>query len=442
MTGGDLWAGTRASSDELLEIVDVATGASTTKPIIEQYYPGRWWLWRQWGGTIIRRVLPKDVFSNVLFALGVVAFLRMNGPYAARRAALIPSLEAVQKVWALAATMVSFTLSFFLSQSYGMWRSIYSLTRRVQGRLNDLGLLCATFAERDPTTGQYTEAAEDLLQAVARYVRLFNMLFYASVTTRFAPLITPRGLNALVDAGALTADERDGLLQSSMGHNAVVEWLSVLIDTAVADGRLGPSVARQKGTSPIAVQMSLQNKLVELRATYASIPDELAGRMPLAYVHLVQVLSDSLCFFTPFALLPIAGNLGALSGTAIVTIFQSSIVNLAKLFLDPFNNEAEQRGGDKGIGGIEVATLIQETNLGSERWRRSASWVPELCRQRGAPSEHVVASDEQQTTPSLMSRIFGAEDEKKSAMAEAEAVVANAESGAAEDFADMASVSE
>jgi len=51
-------------------------------------------------------------------------------------------------------------------------------------------------------------------------------------------------------------------------------------------------------------------------------------------------------------------------------------VTLAKLFLDPLNNEIDSRGGDPGIGGIEVGTLLQETNVGSERWRRSASWVP------------------------------------------------------------------
>lgn len=63
--------------------------------------------------------------------------------------------------------------------------------------------------------------------------------------------------------GALTADERAGLLASSLSHDACIGWLSVLCDSAVADGRLGVTVARTSGTSPIAVQMSLQNKLIE-----------------------------------------------------------------------------------------------------------------------------------------------------------------------------------
>jgi len=136
------------------------------------------------------------------------------------------------------------------------------------------------------------------------------MLLYASVTTQFAPLKTPQGLSALVNVGALTSDERSILLESSLAHDAVVGWLSALVDASVANGRLGVSVARSQGTSPIAVQMSLQNKLIELRATYASMPDELSGRMPLAYVQLVQILSDFLILATPFALAHSVGGFG------------------------------------------------------------------------------------------------------------------------------------
>ena len=51
----------------------------------------------------------------------------------------------------------------------------------------------------------------------------------------------------------------------------------------------------------------------------------------------------------------------------MVTLFHSSIVTLAKTFLDPLNNEVEERRGDPAIGGVNVATLLQEPNLGSVR---------------------------------------------------------------------------
>ena len=408
--GGDVWSGQRVSQDGLIDIVEEATSTTVSRPIVAQYYPNRRWLWRQWRGTVIRRTLPREVLFQVLFAWLISVLFSASGPMGAQRAAVAESyLAGLARAWTLSATMASFLLSFFLSQSYALWRSVYSITRRVQGRLNDFCLLCATYAERNATTGAYTPAAEITLRTVSRYVRLFHMLFYASVTTRFAPLKTPQGLSELVRVGAITAEEREGLLESSMGHAAVVGWLSALVDTAVADGRLAVSVARDRDTSPIAVQLSLQNKLVDLRATYASLPDELTARMPLAYVQLVQLMTDSLCFFTPLALVHSVGPFGVVCGTLVVTLFHSSVVTLAKLFLDPLNNEVKDRGGDPGIGGIDVATLLIETNLGSERWRRSAAWLPQAVRRMPAADADADAAEPPQAEPEpgLMKRLFG-----------------------------------
>jgi len=88
---------------------------------------------------------------------------------------------------------------------------------------------------------------------------------------------------------------------------------------------------------------------------------------------------DLLIFCTPFALIHSVGGIGAMVGTGLVTLFHSSILNLAKMFLDPFNND--DYGNDAGIS-VNVGTLLQETNVGSERWRKSAAWVPEATRPR------------------------------------------------------------
>ena len=57
-----------------------------------------------------------------------------------------------------------------------------------------------------------------------------------------------------------------------------------------------------------------------LRATCASIGDDADARMPLAYVHLVQIHVDTLIVLAPFALYP---RLGALTIPlfGILTIF-------------------------------------------------------------------------------------------------------------------------
>ena len=207
-------------------------------------------------------------------------------------------------------------------------------------------------------------------------VRLFGMLLYSSCTSRFAILRTPRGLGELVRRGALTASERDALLQSSMGHNAVLAWISTLLNSALSDGRLCGSPT---GGSPVALQVALQAKLTELRMSMASIEDELTGRMPLAYTQLVQLMNDLLMAFTPFALVHSVGGVGAVLGTALVTLFHASLLNLAKMFLDPLNNDDYSRGI-----GINVATLLQETNVGSNRWRKAADWVPDAVLPLGS----------------------------------------------------------
>jgi len=305
---------------------------------------------------------------NAIVACAVSAFFTLEGPGYAWRHELLKVTATVSSVWVLASGLVTFTLSFFLSQSFDLWRRVYSVTRRVQGRLNDLGLLTATSAERDEN-GDYTDDAEEMLATVARYVRLFNVLLYASVTTRFAPLKTPSGLQRLVKSGHLTADEREALLQSSLGHNIVLEWIFTLLNSGVADGRLGGGNT---------LQLVLANKVTELRATYASIPDALSGRMPLAYTQLVQILVDVLVISAPLALIHSVGGFGAIVGTALITLFHASILNLAKMFLDPFNNNEY---GDAGLS-INVLTLMQETNIGSERWRKGAQWVPPATRLR------------------------------------------------------------
>ena len=398
LNGGDVWAGARGSEEEFDQCLSDAMSMTVKAPIIPQFYPQRRWLWLRWDGTILPRVLPREVLFNIVFATICVMLFshvptqiaaaprRFMGAAAATASTsslldnivlrtMVSTLASVDKVWLLASGLVSFTLSFFLTQSYAFWREVYGYTRKVQGRLNDIGLLCAAAAERDEASGEYTEDACEMLALLGRYVRLFSMLFYASCTSRFAALRTPRGLGAMVMRGALTSAERDALLQSSMGHNAVIEWIQTLLHSALGDGRLCGSAT---GGKALGLQIALQAKIMELRMSSASIEDELTGRMPLAYTQLVQIMADLLISFTPFALIHSVGGVGAVFGTALVTLFHSSILNLAKMFLDPLNND--QYSGNMGIN---VATLMQETNTGSERWVKSAMWVPIGTRPRG-----------------------------------------------------------
>ena len=147
MDGGDVWSGARVTQATLEDVVDEATSTTIGTPIIAQYYPGRAWLWQQWTGTILRRVLLREVLStshrtrslplsphqphqhvtegvtdhhayaslaatwqvlyNGFFAVCVCLFFRAPGPNAAWRAGLTTYLGGVARVWTLAATMVA-----------------------------------------------------------------------------------------------------------------------------------------------------------------------------------------------------------------------------------------------------------------------------------------------------------------------------------------------
>jgi len=74
-----------------------------------------------------------------------------------------------------------------VAQSHTFWMKSYALTRSVQGRMNDLGMLCAAHAARGPD-GQLTEESKTLLTDLARNLRLVHLLFWADVSSLLVPL--------------------------------------------------------------------------------------------------------------------------------------------------------------------------------------------------------------------------------------------------------------
>lgn len=57
----------------------------------------------------------------------------------------------------------------------GFWLNTKSNARKLQGRLNDIGMLVAVHAQRDAATGKFSAASRELLEDVARWTRLYNM---------------------------------------------------------------------------------------------------------------------------------------------------------------------------------------------------------------------------------------------------------------------------
>jgi len=115
----------------------------------------------------------------------------------------------------------------------------------------------------------------------------------------------------------------------------------------------------------------LLGQIATLRCTYATIADKLDGRMPLAYTHFVQILVDVFVWTAPIALY---SELGAWSVicVGVLTVFYTGLLDLAKIFLDPLNNEDFCRNSIY----MDIGVLIRESNAGSTRWKNGAARLP------------------------------------------------------------------
>jgi len=388
ITGDDPWVGFRSTDKELYSLIDEATAKTPKKPITRQFKARRSSLWRQWKGTIVRSVLIKECKYNVLWASGLM--LVFSALPAGQQAELLTKLGPFNMLWKTGQTFAAFMLSFFLSKTYEFWQRVYSISRQAQGRCNDIAMLAVINGAREmEENGDYTPEALATLRLLLRYVRLSHVVWYASFTRLYAPIATPRGLKALEYVGTLRPKESESLLQTTSWYNAVIVWIGFVVTRGSKSGALD-------GGDAMMIQFN--SELARLRATYASMGDALSGRMPMAYPHLVQILVDLLCLAAPFALVTEVGCLGAIIGTGLCTLFYSGIMNLAKMFLDPFDND--DYGGKSHIR-VEVDTLVQEVNAACYRWE-SIGTTPPPGIADGVPEEDdlcVVPAEKEQAAP-------------------------------------------
>ena len=172
------------------------------------------------------------------------------------------------------------------------------------------------------------------------------------------------GLLKLEQKGLLTAEElailRDPGTPPGQRHNAVLAWISCRFTSAFDENVL-------KGDSGFEQEFLSSIKL--LRAKMGTLPDERVDRMPLAYMHIVQILVDTLCVLAPLALYPKVGEL-CIPLCTILTLFYRGLLQLSKSFLDPFGNF-----GSKAQN-INTDVFLAESNAGAPRWSQLGERVP------------------------------------------------------------------
>ena len=327
----------KAELREIDAAIDKIAGVKTrySGSIIRPYRPGRWWLWRTWTGTVLQHAY-KIAIWNMAITAAISFFIgrRSDCTWAVAMAPgqthpVISRLAAFGKNWHYMQGLTTFILTFFLSQSYALWREMYSAARKIQGRLNDVGFLLATSAERDGN-GKYTKDASECLDDVAAFTRLFHAFCYAKYASQYSVLLSPRGMSRMLSRGLLSQSEFNVLqsIDPRVGaHNVCLEWMTMRALQGMEDGAIKEDEA---------VKHVLLAKISDLRGTYAGISDILDGRMPLAYAQFVQILTDVFVATAPAALYAEMG-VWAIFSCGILTLFYSGLLDLAKIFLDVSN---------------------------------------------------------------------------------------------------------
>ena len=375
--------------DELSLVLDRATAFRPMNDvnIILPFNPSSSWLWQQYKGTILEVTWKPTLYLMLKSALLVWA-VRASGYWTWPLLAvpdpshpIVMRLKSIDVMWNYLLTLATFVSSFFVSQAYPFWRGTLSNTRKIQGRFGDFNLLLAGHALRAKQVGSkgenegmvFTPKAHAYLTETARLSRLAHILFWASVVRKargdffkgsLSLLSTDIGLKGLEERGEIssTSDERKLLEAIPPGsrHHIVFGWMMDKFQTARDEGLIG-------GGNGLEGQVLQQ--LTGLRGTCASINDDLAAPMPLAYVHFVQIMTDVVLLLAPFALFPRLGALSILL-SGILGLFYRGLLELSKSFLDPFGNEGS-------IGqNLVIDCLMGEVNAGSVRWVEGGARMP------------------------------------------------------------------
>jgi Bestrophin, RFP-TM, chloride channel len=373
----------QASTTKLLDdLIDESVRTSARRPIMMQFDPSSGWIWQRWKGTVFAVTWDACVY-RMIYACAIYIVLcsvcSSGSSNSSTAVGLFPDLKdtlaGFSILWAQLLSVTTFTLTFFVNQSYAMWRKCCDCSRSLQGRLHDLGMMLAAHATRttstmsvtastenqstprssstSTTTTCYTPESRQLLELFSRYVRLFHLLAYASFTRSHRPVLTPRGMRRLVERGLMTPLERQVLVQTfpvstttsstsgsssssstatstssnnfdilppTQRHNVVLLWMIRACIEGLAAGHLRGGAG---------LEQQLIEKVHWCRSAYGAIGGELQGRMPLAYAHIVQVLVDVVLVLYPVMAYSSGMSLFVcVLGTALLTIGYQGLVRI------------------------------------------------------------------------------------------------------------------
>lgn len=369
---------------DVIKVFDTLSGVDTKikneGTIIRSYEPSARWLIKQYRGTILQYVGPTVLFMMTWAALFGALTEYIDGRNTPNfgtgmgldddfaPGSIIWHLELIAGVWTKLSPLTTFVATFFLNSAFNYWRDFYWTARSIQGRFNDVQLIVSSYAARD-RNGAIKEEAKQALDDVARMQRIFHQLFWSVAVKRFNSLHSPEGLSYLRSFRLITESEYDSLIEvtsNGLGvHYAALLFLTSRIVLAKKRGEIELDTA--------ASQMLL-DKITTIRGKMGRIADLFDGRMPMSYVHFVNMLVSTLIFLSPLALFPIL-YYWSIPAVGILTLFYKGILTLSLMFLDPVDNDAYHSKFIESTG-FDVGVLVREVNAGSMRWAGCASALP------------------------------------------------------------------
>jgi len=373
----------RREVSEIDNIIDRISGVKTKYDgdIIQQFKPSRQWLWRRWRGTILQHAW-KAALANMCVSLFFMIGLRVLNDRIFKNPITWPiggipdvghpmiiRMVGLFKMWGYTLSITTLVLSFYLNKAYALWRDIFIKGRKVQGQLNNLSMVLACVAERDPETGRYTDRARSFLDEVGTCCRLCHALSWAGFVNRFNVLLTPRGLSRMLSRGMMTRPQYETLVAINPNkcepQHTTLMWIMSRVLQGMTDGII---------PNDTAIRSVFMNDICSLRGTVASIGGILDGKFPMAYAQFVQVLVDTFLWLAPFALYCQLGIWSVLA-VGILNVFFSGLNDLAKILLDPLDNCDQSFYKDSSVN-MDVGVLIRQSNAGSTRWKIGLEELP------------------------------------------------------------------
>jgi predicted membrane chloride channel (bestrophin family) len=190
-------------------------------------------------------------------------------------------------------------------------------------------------AKRD-AEGRLTDASKEAIDDVAQLQRLIHILFWAKEKRSYGILLSPRGLSRMLSRGLMTNEQYASLLEVGLRNSgawqACLTWMTTAFTVAATEGHIKEST----------YLLVLLENTTNLRGLMVDVDDMYAGRCPIVYIHFVQLLVDCYIIIAPFAIVVDNGYWAILS-VAILTLFYVGLLEVAKMLLDPLDNDIRSK---------------------------------------------------------------------------------------------------